>query len=102
MKAMFEARPPIEFKRPVTNPPPKVMTGVAGYTALFEKEAPPPREPFVTHRDRKAAEREARMKAHAERQALEVEDWDPKKNAKATECVPCLVVCMSWTQPILP
>lgn len=85
MKVMFEPRPPVPFARPVTQPPPRVLTGVAAYTSLFEKEAPPPPEPFVTHRERKAAEREARMKAHAERQALEAEDWDPKKNPKATE-----------------
>ena len=85
MKAMFEPRPPGEFARPVKKAAPKPLTGVAAYTGLFEKEAPPPLEPFVTHRERKAAEREARMKAHAERQALETEDWDPKKDPKATE-----------------
>lgn len=82
---MFEPRPPIEFARPVAKPAPKVLTGLAAYTDLFEKEQAPPREPFVTHRERKAGEREARVKAHAERLALETEDWDPKANPKATE-----------------
>lgn len=82
---MFEPRPPIEFARPIPKPAAKVLTGVAAYTGLFEKEQPPPREPFVTHRERKAGEREARMKAHEERLALETEDWNPKANSKATE-----------------
>ena len=87
MKAMFDPRPPVDFARPVKRPPTKPYTGVAQYVGLFEKEAPPPRAPFVTHRERKAKEREARMKAHEERLGLELEDWDPKKDAKATECV---------------
>src|SRR6056297_3127844 len=85
MRAMFEPRPPVEFLRLAPKPPPRPYTGISQYVGLFETDEPPPRERFLSYKERKAAERAALMKVHAEKVEMEVEDWDPKKDEKATE-----------------
>ena len=85
MRAMFEPRPPVEFARLPTKPPPQPYSGINQYVGLFETAPPPPREKYISYAERKTAERAALMKVHAEKVELEKEDWDPKKDKKATE-----------------
>ena len=85
MRPMFDPRPPVEFVRIQQKPAPQAYTGIAQYVGLFETDTPEPNPPFVSYKERKTAERAALMKVHEERLALEKEDWDPKKDGKATE-----------------
>lgn len=86
IRAMFDPRFPVEFKKPVEHKeePPK-YTGISQYASLFEKTAPPPVVPFETPAERKKNRREQLMKLHDEKNELLANDWDPHSNPKATE-----------------
>lgn len=58
IKAMFDPNPPVQFARPLKKPQVKPYTGVAQYVGLFEKEEPPKRPEFVTHKQRKVTKEE--------------------------------------------
>jgi U1 small nuclear ribonucleoprotein len=86
IRAMFEPRYPVEFKKPILpkEEPPK-YTGISQYTNLFEKTAPPPVPPFEAPAERKKNRRERLIKLHNEKNELLANDWDPHSNPKATE-----------------
>lgn len=53
MKAMFDARPPLEYFKPDKRTAGKPLTGISQYVSLFETDPPPTRPKFVTNKERK-------------------------------------------------
>jgi len=86
LKAMFEARPMIEYKavaRPRKHD--AAYTGVGQYMSLFETTPPPAPTPFVPPAERKVQMKEKLQELHTEKNELLASSWDPATNPKATE-----------------
>ena len=93
MRNMFQPRPPLEFKKPVgrrvfkpekeQTPAQKqyACTGLAGYLSVFEKEAPPPVEPFELPAEKKKRVREQLAQLQKEKNDLLAADWNPQNDA---------------------
>lgn len=85
LKMMFEPRQLIEFKKP---PEPRILppyTGIAQYTALFEKTPPPPPTHIETPGERKADLKERLATVNKAKNEVLAADYAPHKNPKATE-----------------
>ena len=97
MRNMFQPRPPIEFKKPIGRrvfKPEKeqtfaqkqyACTGLAGYLSVFEKEAPPPKEPFELPAEKKKRVREQLAQLQKEKNDLLAADWNPQNDPNTTE-----------------
>lgn len=83
---MFEPRPLVEYKPPANeHKHDPQYTGIAQYTALFERTPPPPVVPFVPPAERKKQMKEKLVALNKERNDLLAADWDPNNNPRATE-----------------
>jgi U1 small nuclear ribonucleoprotein of 70kDa MW N terminal len=95
MRGMFMPRPPLEFSKPLgpavekkdADPfqPSHFYTGLSQYLDVFEKNPPPPKEPFELPAERRARVREQMLRLQKEKNDLLAADWDPHKNPNATE-----------------
>ena len=81
MKAMFQPGPPLEFKKKVAKRRNQPYTGISQYVALFETDAPAPREKFTTPKENKAKRRAAAMAANDAKMEAEVAAFDPHNPA---------------------
>ena len=81
MKAMFQPGPPLEFKKKVAKRRNRPYTGMAQYVALFETDAPAPRQKFTTPKENKANRRAAAMAANDAKMEAEAAAWDPNNPA---------------------
>ncbi len=81
---MFEPRPPLEFRPPITKRESQPYSGVSSYIDLFENTPPPPREYFEPPAERKKRVKEQLKKLNDEKNELMLSDWNPHSNPKAT------------------
>ena len=97
MRNMFQPRPPLEYKKPqgprVFKPEKEqtaaqkqyACTGLAGYLSVFEKVAPPPKEPFELPAEKKKRVREQLAQLQKEKNELLAADWNPQNDPNTTE-----------------
>ncbi|CAN0449751.1 unnamed protein product [Discosporangium mesarthrocarpum] len=94
MKTMFNPRPPMEFKKPISKRRAVSLTGVADLVKLMEATPPPPPEVFETPRQKRARLTAAKRKSNEEAMLKDLDQWKPKENPKATgDAYKTLFVC---------
>jgi U1 small nuclear ribonucleoprotein len=84
LKPMFDPRPPLVWKPPVSKRGSPHLTGCAELVKCFETTPPPPVEPYETPKMRHARLRAEAKKANEEKIAEEIKEWDPNKDPFAT------------------
>lgn len=82
---MFEPRPAMEFKSPISKQESKPYSGVAHLLKEFETSPPPERSHFEPPAERKRRIGDQLKKLNEEKNALMLSDWDPHSNPNATE-----------------
>ena len=83
-RAMFEPRPPLEYKPPIIKKESKPYSGISSYLSFFESTPPPPKEPFETPSERKIRQKEELTRINNEKNELLLSDWKPANNPNAT------------------
>lgn len=81
---MFEARPPLIFKKHPQKREPTAYTGIAQYANLFETEKPPKVEGFEAPLQRKRRLLDEVERLNKEKNELLASSWDPQQNPDAT------------------
>lgn len=84
LKPMFDPRPPLTWKPPLSKRVAPYVTGLAKLVDVFEKTPPPPKEPFETPRQRRIRVRQEKMQANEARIAEAMKHWDPKSDPNVT------------------
>lgn len=79
MKAMFQPKPPLDFKPPIVKRKMPPYSGIAGLVGMFETDKPEPRAPFETPKERHARIAKATQVANDAKMEQQAEDWDPHK-----------------------
>ncbi len=98
---MFEPKPPLAFHAPVPHIDSKPYHGLALFVNAFEKEPPPPRDPFEPPIERKKRMKEQLRKLNEEKLELLKQQWRPHDNSKSTGYLLGFYSPLSYSSPFV-
>jgi len=93
-KAMFEPRPPVDFKAPISKRKMPPYSGISQFVDQFETGNPPDRIVFETPKQRQDRKRKEKMATVQADLSAKTEKWDPhaENEAKTTDAYKTLFV----------